>query len=76
MAVSLTRRQALRTGALTAVLAAGRLPSPALAAGPALFESDLSGELAGAGAADEYQLRLRGSVRRLRARFVRALPTR
>jgi hypothetical protein len=146
VAVSLTRRQALRAGALTALLGATRLSSPALAARPALFESDLSGELGGAhaagwrttrvlraprrfdliglrwaagshaeaqvrarrrggpwtawmalhvtgdhgpdegaappgtdpaftGTADEYQLRLRGSVRGLRARFVRALPT-
>jgi hypothetical protein len=146
VAVSLTRRQALRTGALTALLGATRLPSPALAARPALFEADLSGELGGAhaagwrttrvlraprrfdmvglrwaegshaqaqvrarrrgggwspwmtlqvtgdhgpdegrapagtdpaftGTADEYQVRMRGSVGGLRARFVRALPT-
>jgi hypothetical protein len=146
VAVSLTRRQALRAGALTALLGATRLSSPALAARPALFESDLSGELGGAhaagwrttrvlraprrfdliglrwarggsleaqvrarrrgggwtpwmplhrsgdhapdgapapagtepaytGAADVFQLRLRGSARALRARFVRAQPT-
>jgi N-acetylmuramoyl-L-alanine amidase len=143
---SLTRRQALRAGALGVLLGAARLPSPAdaLAARPALFESDLSGEAAGGagwrttrvlraprrfdlvglrwdaggdvraevrarrrggewtdwmtlpvmgdhgpdegsaprgtdpaftGAADEYQLRLLGRPRGLRARFVRALPT-
>ncbi len=143
---SLTRRQALRAGALAAALGAVRLPSPALAAGPALFELDIAGagdhaghgwrttpvlraprrfdliglrwdhasgleaqvrvrrrgapewsswlslhangdhgpdegaappgtEPAFTGTADEFQLRLRGSARGLRARFVRALPT-
>jgi hypothetical protein len=141
----ITRRQALRAGALAALASAARLPSPALAARPALFESDLSGEAAASaagwhttgvlraprrfdliglrwapgsqaraevrarrrggawtpwlalaamgdhgpdagelpsgtdpaftGTADEYQLRLQGSPRQLRARFVRALPT-
>jgi hypothetical protein len=146
VAAPLTRRHALRAGALAALLGAARLPSPALAARPALFEADLSGELGGAhaagwrttrvlraprrfdmigvrwaagsdaraqvrarrrggewtawmtlaltgdhgpdegrppagtdpaftGTADEYQLRLRGTVHGLRARFVRALPT-
>lgn len=142
---SLTRRQALRAGAVTALIGAARLPSSALAARPALFESDLAGEDGAAsagwhttrvlraprrfdlvglrwdagahaaaqvrarrrggawtpwlalhatgdhgpdageaprgtdpaftGAADEYQLRLLGRPRGLRARFVRALPT-
>jgi hypothetical protein len=145
----LTRRQALRAGALAAAAGALRVPSPALAARrPALFELDLAGESAGAraasagwrttrvlraprrfdliglrwadgahaeaqvrarrsggpwtpwatlhptgdhgpdegiapagtdpafvGAADEFQLRLRGEPAGLKARFVRALPT-
>jgi hypothetical protein len=55
----LTRRQALRAGALAAALGAVRLPSPALAAGrlrspapgagPQLFELDLAGEGGGDG---------------------------
>jgi hypothetical protein len=145
---SLTRRQALRLGALATAAGTLRVPSAALAAGPSLFELDLAGEAGRAsaaaagwrttrvlraprrfdliglrwadgaraeaqvrarrrggewtpwvalhatgdhgpdegvapagtdpaftGAADEFQLRLRGNPARLRARFVRALPT-
>jgi hypothetical protein len=144
---SLTRRQALRLGALATAAGALSAPSPAFARrGPALFELDLAGEAASAavagwqttrvlraprrfdliglrwadgsraeaqvrarprrgdwtpwvtlhrtgdhgpdegtppagtdpafmGAADEFQLRLRGNPAGLRARFVRALPT-
>jgi hypothetical protein len=143
---SLTRRQALRLGALATVAGALRAPVPALAARPPLFELDLSDEHAATasaagwrttrvlraprrfdliglrwadgahaeaqvrarrrrgewtawlplhasgdhgpdegsepagtdpaftGTADEFQLRLRGNPRGLRARFVRALP--
>jgi hypothetical protein len=145
---SFTRRQALRLGALATAAGALRVPSPALAAGPALFELDLADEAGRAaaaaagwrttrilraprrfdliglrwadgaraeaqvrarrrggewtpwvalhatgdhgpdegvapagtdpaftGPADEFQLRLHGNPPRLRARFVRALPT-
>jgi hypothetical protein len=45
----LTRRQALRAGAVAATLGAVRLPSPAFAApgGPSLFELDLAGVATG-----------------------------
>jgi hypothetical protein len=42
--VPLTRRQALRAGLLAAAAGSLRLPSPALAAGPSLFELDLAAD--------------------------------
>jgi hypothetical protein len=62
---SLTRRQALRLGALATAAGALRAPSPALALGrPALFELDLAGETSQAAAAGWRTTRVLRAPRR------------